>query len=166
MDMIVAVDLNWGIGYNGTQPVVIPEDRKFFRETTAGSAVIVGRKTLADFPGGKPLKNRRNIVLSSQKDLVIPHAEVVRGLDELRTVLKSIDGKVFVIGGDSIYKLLMPYCEHAIVTKICAAPEADRFIENLDEAESWELIEKGETKEHEGIQYSFDKYKNLSVKSL
>lgn len=166
MDMIVAVDLNWGIGYNGTQPVVIPEDRKFFRETTAGSTVIVGRRTLADFPGGRPLKNRRNIVLSSQKDLVIPDAEVVHGLDELKTALESADGKVFVIGGDSVYKLLMPYCEHAIITKICAAPEADRFIENLDEAENWTLLEKGETKCHEGIEYSFDTYKNLNVKPL
>ena len=166
MDMIVAVDLNWGIGYNGTQPVVIPEDRKFFRETTAGSTVIVGRRTLADFPGGRPLKNRRNIVLSSQKDLLIPDAEVVHGLDELKTALKDTDGKVFVIGGDSVYKLLMPYCEHAIITKICAAPEADRFIENLDESESWTLLCKGETKCHEGIEYSFDTYKNLNVKPL
>lgn len=166
MDMIVAVDLNWGIGCNGTQPVVIPEDRKFFRETTAGAAVIVGRRTLADFPGGRPLKNRRNIVLSKQAGLEIPGAEVVHGLDELRSLLKGVDGKVFVIGGDSVYKLLMPYCEYAIITRINASPVVDTFITNLDESPDWELVEKGEKKCHEGTEYSFDKYKNLNIKSL
>jgi len=167
MDLIVAVDKNWGIGYEGTQPFVIPADRKFFREKTAGSAVIVGRKTLADFPGGKPLKNRYNIVMSANRELVIDGAEIVHSIEELARLLNSSDfEKVFVIGGDSIYKMLMPYCRYAYVTNIDAAPPADRFFENLDKSLSWRLDEKGEIQEHEGIKYSFDRYENLDVKTF
>ena len=97
---------------------------------------------------------------------MIPDAEVVHGLDELRSLLKTVDGKVFVIGGDSVYKLLMPFCEHAVITKINASPVADTFITNLDESPDWELEEMGETKCHEGTEYSFDRYRNLNVKPL
>ena len=161
MNLIVAVDNNWGIGLGGTQTVVIPEDRRHFRELTDGSTVIVGRRTLLDFPGGNPLPGRRNIVLSRNAELEIDGATVAASLDELFKLIEELPpNKVFVIGGDSVFKMLLPYCTYAYVTKLDASPEADVFFPNLDELDGWELDQDGETKEYNGIQYAFVRYKN------
>ena len=163
MDLIVAVDSNWGIGKGGTQTVVIPEDRKHFRTLTDGGAVIVGHRTLLDFPGGKPLPGRRNIVFSRREDLTVDGATVVHTQGELCAALAGEDpGKVFVIGGDSIFKLLLPYCARAYVTKIDAVPESDSFFPNLDALPNWVLEDPGTVKTHEGINYAFQVYKNTS----
>jgi dihydrofolate reductase len=163
MNIIVAVDEKWGIGKNGTQTVVIPEDRRHFRKLTDGAAVIVGHRTLLDFPGGKPLPCRKNIVITRNKDLKIDGAVVVNSLDEL---FKQLDGtdpdKVFVIGGDSVFKMLLPYCKYAYVTKIMVSPESDAFFPNLDRLENWSLADAGTPKEHEGITYAFQVYINKS----
>lgn len=166
MNLIVAADENWGIGYSGTQPLVIPEDRKYFRELTSGKTVVVGRKTLADFPGGKPLPKRRNIVITRDKSLTIDGAETVSNVAELFARLSDIDeDDVFLIGGDSIYELLTDYCRYAYVTKIKAAPPADAFFENLDKNPNWEMVETSGPKFHDGIEYEFAVYKNNSVKT-
>lgn len=163
MNLIVAVDSNWGIGLRGTQTVVIPEDRKMFRTLTDGDTVIVGHRTLLDFPGGKPLAGRKNIVLSRHTGLKIDGAVVVNSLGGLfREIANDNPDRVFVIGGDKIFRLLLPYCRTAYVTRIDAAPENDAYFPNLDTLESWELEERGETKTHDGVDYAFLKYRNTS----
>ena len=164
MNLIVAVDGAWGIGYEGTQPFVIPDDRRFFRETTKGKTVIVGRKTMADFPGGNPLKNRRNIVVSSNPELNIEGAEIAHTVSELFELIG--DDEAFVIGGESVYRLLLDYCKNAYVTQIFGTFDADRFFPNLDEMENWHMAEAGEMKEHEGVKYRFVRYENDSPKEL
>ena len=167
MDLIVAVNTDWGIGKDGTQSVVIPEDRKHFRGLTEGGTVIVGHRTLLDFPGGKPLPGRRNIIFSRRGDLIIDGATVVHTLDELNSALTGTDpDRVFVIGGDNIFKLLLPYCARAFVTKISAAPESDVFFSNLDALPNWVLEDPGTEKEHDGVRYAFQVYKNTSPLDL
>lgn len=161
MDLIVAVDEHWGIGKDGTQTVVIPEDRQHFRRLTDGATVIVGHRTLLDFPQGKPLAGRRNIVMSRNRDLKIDGAVVVSSLEDLFDIIKPLDQeKIFVIGGGHVFKMLLPYCRNAYVTKIYAAPQSDAYFPNLDNTEDWLLDEVGEMKAYEGIQYCFVRYKN------
>jgi dihydrofolate reductase len=161
MNLIVAVDNNWGIGLNGTQTVVLPEDRRHFRELTDGATVIVGRKTLQDFPGSQPLPGRNNIVLSANADLKIDGANVAHSLDELFVMIENFPpDKVFVIGGDSVFRMLLPYCTYAYVTKIDASPEADVFFPDLDSLDNWVLDQEGEPKEYGGVRYVFVRYKN------
>ncbi len=161
MNLIVAVDENWGIGKNGTQTVVIPEDRRRFRELTDGGTVIVGHRTLLDFPGGKPLPGRKNIVLSHNEALRIDGTTVVSSTDALfREIAETDPRKVFVIGGDKIFKLLLPYCARAYVTKIMASPESDSFFPNLDMLENWVLEDPGTVTTYNGTGYAFQIYKN------
>lgn len=167
MDLIVAVNSDWGIGKGGTQSVVIPEDRKHFRALTDGGTVIVGRRTLQDFPGAKPLTGRRNIVFSNNAGLQIDGATVVHSLAELRAAIAGTDpDKVFVIGGDAIFKLLLPYCRRAYVTKINAAPESDAFFPNLDTMPDWKRTDAGTPKTHQGIEFAFQTYENAAPSAL
>lgn len=163
MNLIVAVNSDWGIGNNGTQSVIIPEDRKRFREMTDGATVIVGHRTLLDFPGGKPLAGRNNIVMSRNKDLKIDGATVVSSPEEVLGAVEGLDpGKVFVIGGGHIFKLFLPYCTYAYVTKIKAAPPSDVFFPNLDVLENWTLEDAGEWNSYNGVEYAFQRYRNKS----
>jgi dihydrofolate reductase len=167
MDLIVAVDSNWGIGKGGTQTVVIPEDRKRFRALTDGGTVIVGHRTLLDFPGGKPLVGRRNIVFSRHEGLEIEGATVVSSTAGLYKELKGTDpDKVFVIGGDTVFRLLLPYCTRAYVTKIKALPESDAFFPDLDALENWQLEDAGTPKKNDGVEYTFQVYRNKQPKDL
>ena len=164
MDLIVAVDENWGIGLGGTQTVVVPEDRRRFREITGGGTIVVGRKTLADFPGGKPLKNRLNIVLTHTDAQFGPGAQTAGSVqDVLEIVRREGLEKVFVCGGESVYRLLLPYCRYAYVTKLYAAPAADRFFPNLDTLDGWVLETPGEIRESDGLRYAFLRYENRNV---
>ena len=129
MELIVAVYEDWGIGANGTQPVALSADRKFFRETTRGAMVIVGRKTLADFPGGKPLPNRVNVVLTRQ-DINIEDVVICHSPEEAMALAKTAQ-RAMVIGGGSVYKQMLPYCDTAYVTKVHAQPESDTLIWSL-----------------------------------
>ncbi len=161
MNLVVAVDSNWGIGYEGTQQVVIPADRKHFREVTGDGAVIVGRRTLEDFPGGKPLKNRTNIILTRNRNFQVDGALIAHDLHELSGILKNFDrDNVFVIGGDSIYKMLLPYCRLAYLTKIKATPIADRYFPNLDEDPDWTIVSQEDAVTEDGIAYAFVLYEN------
>lgn len=164
MDIVAAVDKNWGIGLNGTQPVVVSEDRKHFRSVTGHGTIIVGRKTLEDFPGGRPLKNRKNIVLTRNTELKIDGAVMAHSTDEALSFAKD-DENVFVIGGDSVYRALLPYCERAYLTVIYAEPEADAYFPNLDDDPSWLVEDEGEELTSEsGVKYRFVTYKNTSVR--
>ena len=160
MDLIVAVYDDWGIGADGTQPVALSVDRKFFRETTRGAAVIVGRRTLADFPGGKPLPGRLNIVLTRQ-ELDIPGVTVCHSPEEAAQLAKERE-KIFVIGGGSIYKQMLPMCQQAYVTKVHATPASDTFFPNLDEDPRWELAEILQQGQEDGIGYEICLYQQIA----
>lgn len=159
MNLIVAVDKNWGIGKDGQLLVAIPADLKMFRQETSGKVVILGRKTLATFPNGLPLKNRTNIILTNNKDFQVKDAIVVHSIDELlEEVEKYPSDQVYCIGGDSVYRQLLPYCDTAHVTKIDFAYEADRFFPNLDEMPEWEITAKSEEQTYFDLEYEFVKY--------
>ena len=156
MNAIVAVYEDWGIGCCGTQPVALSVDRKFFRESTRGATVIVGRKTLADFPGGKPLPGRKNIVLT-RSSIEIPGAIVCHSPEEAVAACEN-DEMVFVIGGGSVYRQMLPFCDCAIVTKVGAAPESDTFFPNLDEDPAWYVSAELLRGEENGIGYQMLRY--------
>lgn len=157
MKLIVAVYDDWGIGKDGTQPVALSVDRKFFRQTTAGACVVVGRKTLADFPGGQPLPKRCNVVLS-RRDVEIPGAVVLHSPEEVLQFTKDMDS-TFVIGGGSVYRLLLPYCDTAYVTKVHCTPESDTFFPDLDQDPQWKLAQILLSGEENGIGYEMCLYK-------
>ena len=159
MNLIAAVDKNWAIGKNNDLLYSIKEDMQFFRSTTLNKVVVMGRKTLESFPNAKPLKNRINIVLSSDKNLKIEGATIVNDLQMLFDELKKYDtNEVFVIGGGAIYKMLEPYCDTAYITEINAEKDADIFFPNLSKMEEWKLIESSDKKEDNGIEFVFNKY--------
>ena len=159
MDAIVAVYSDWGIGCCGTQPVVVPADRKHFRDVTSGAAVIVGRKTLADFPGGKPLKNRINIVLTSQ-DIEIEGAVVVHSVEEALAEAAKTE-RCLCIGGESVYRQFFPHVDKVHVTKVDARPESDAFFPDLDADPAWRIADEGEALDHEGLGYRFMVYEKI-----
>ena len=166
MKAIVAVDKKWGIGKNNDLLFSIPEDMKFFRTTTLNSTVVMGGNTLRSFPNGNPLKNRVNIVLSKtvdRDDLI-----VVRSYEELFIELKKRqDEKIFVIGGASVYKEMLLYCEEILVTKIDADGNADVFFTNLDEHKDFVLVNcSEEMTTQNGYKIKFTTYKNTAVKPL
>lgn len=161
MDLIVAVDKNWAIGNKGQLLVSIPEDMKFFRQTTMGSVVVLGRKTLAGFPNGLPLKGRDNIILSTNPDYKVKDAVVVHSKEELLEELKNYqDRQIFVIGGGAIYEMLLPYCRYAHVTKINYAYEADTYFPNLDKLDNWSVAEDSDEHTYFDLEYYFYKYVN------
>ena len=159
MKCIVAVDQNWAIGKNNKLLVSIPADMKFFRETAADGVVILGRKTLETFPGGKPLKNRINIVITKNKDYNVEGATVVHSIDEALKVAEAYNSDdVYVIGGDSIYRQMLPYCDTAIVTKIEFAYAADTYFPNLDQDDEWEMTATSDEQTYFDLEYAFTKY--------
>ena len=159
MNLIVAVDKNWAIGKDNKLLVSIPDDMKFFRTTTSGHVVVMGRKTLESFPNKKPLKNRTNIVLTSDKNYKVDDAIVVNSIDELRAELKNYDSDdIYVIGGDSVYKQLLDDCDVAHVTYIDYAYDADSYFPNLDENPDWEIAEESEEQTYYDLEFYFRKY--------
>ena len=156
MDAIVAVYSDWGIGDGGTQPVVLKADRAHFRQVTEGNAVIVGRKTLSDFPGGRPLKNRYNIVVTRQ-DIRIEGAQVVHSTEEALAAAAE-HPRCLVIGGASVYRQFYPHCDRVFLTKIDLAPHSDSFFPNLDAYPAWVCTDQGEWLEEDGLRYCFCTY--------
>lgn len=157
MEAIVAVYSDWGIGSGGTQPVVLKADRTHFKELTDGAAVIVGRKTLGDFPGGRPLKGRHNIVVT-QQDIEVPGAQVAHSTGEALTLAAEYE-RCLVIGGASVYRQFMPYLDTVHVTKIDLAPQSDSYFENLDSSPNWERIDEERWQSEGDIRYCFVTYK-------
>lgn len=152
MNLIVAVDQNWAIGKDGDQLVYISEDLKRFKALTTGHPVILGRKTLATFPGGRPLKGRRNLILSTNPDYTVENAEV---LHSVAALLEIAPEDSFVIGGESVYRALLPYCDTAYITKIDASFPADRYFPNLDQDPAWTLTEESESLEQDGLKFRY-----------
>ena len=159
MNLIVAVDSNWAIGKENKLLVSIPQDMKFFRETTNGKVVAMGRKTLESFPGGQPLKNRVNVVLTTDKNYKVKDTVIVHSVEEMVEELKKYDSEdIYVIGGESIYRQLLPYCTKAYVTKIDHAYAADTYFPNLDQMDDWEMTEVSEEQTCFDLEYVFAKY--------
>ena len=158
MEAIVAVYSDWGIGIDGTQPVVLKADRAHFIELTRGAAVIVGRRTLEDFPGGRPLKGRNNIVITRQ-NIEIEGAQVVHTTEEALAAA-SMYPRTLVLGGASVFRQFMPYLDTVHVTKIDLAPETDSYFENLDASPEW-AAEEENWQEEDGLRYCFVTYKRV-----
>lgn len=156
MELIVAVYDDWGIGRDGTQPVALSADRKFFRETTKGAMVIVGRRTIQDFPGQKPLPGRVNVALTRQ-NMEIPGFTVVNSPEEVMKMAKTAE-RAMVIGGGSIYRQMLPCCDKAYVTKVHCTPESDTFFPDLDQDPDWELQEVVLSGEENGVAYEMCLY--------
>lgn len=160
MNLIVAADANWAIGNENKLLVSIPNDHRHFREETAGKVVIFGRKTLQTFPQGLPLKNRTNIVLSRKAGYGVKGAVAVHSLEGLMEELKRYEsGDVYVVGGESIYRQLLPYCDTAHVTKIDHVYQADTYFPNLDDDPDWEITADSDELTYFDIPYRFLQYR-------
>ena len=157
MVLIAAVYDDWGIGADGTQPIALKADRKFFRETTRGAAVIAGRRTVADFPGQKPLPGRLNIVLT-RKGGELPGFTLCGSIAEVLALTKDMEN-VMVIGGGSVYAQLLPYCDGAYITKVHTTPRSDTYLPNLDADPQWQLAQILQSREEEGIPYEMCYYR-------
>lgn len=159
MNLIVAVDKNWAIGCQNKLLVSIPNDQKMFRNETINKVVVLGRKTMETFPGGQPLKKRTNIILSTDKSYEVKDATVVHSVEELLEELKKYESQdVYIIGGESIYRQMLPYCDVAHVTKIDHAYEADTYFPNLDEDPDWEITATSDEQTYFDIAYEFVRY--------
>ena len=162
MNLIVAVDNNWAIGNKNKLLVSIPNDMKHFREETTDKVVVLGRKTLETFPQGQPLKNRTNIILTKNKNFKVKDAIVAHSLEELLDELKNYeDEDVYVIGGDSVYKQLLPYCKVAHVTKVDHEYEADTYFPNLDKDPEWQITAESDEQTYFDLPYQFLKYERI-----
>ena len=162
MNLIVAVDKNWAIGLKGDLLVSIPQDMKFFRETTKGKVVAMGRKTLESFPNGLPLKNRVNIVLTTDKNYNGRGAVLVHSVEEMVAELQKYNEEdFFVIGGETIYRQLLPYCKKAYITKIDHAYHADTYFPNLDDDPEWEMTGISEEQTYFDLEYVFTIYERI-----
>ena len=161
MIAIAAVDNNWAIGLKDQLLVKIPSDMKNFRKHTLNHVVVLGRKTLAGFPNGMPLAQRTNIILSRKQDLEIRGGIVVHNEEELfRELSKYNSDEIYVIGGGSVYEMLVPYCDRAIITKIDYSYQADTYFPNLEKLPNWELEEEGEEETCFSIEYCYQYYVN------
>ena len=159
MNIIAAVDNHWAIGHKNQLLVRIPSDQKMFREETTGKVIILGRKTLETFPNGLPLKNRTNIILSTSSDYKVKDAIVVHSVEELLEEVKQYPSEdVYVIGGESIYRQLLPYCNVAHITKINYDYDADAYFPNLDELPEWRITGDSEEQTYFDIEYEFLRY--------
>lgn len=159
MNLIVNADKNWGIGRENQLLVHIPNDMKMFRQTTTGKVVVMGRKTLESFPNGMPLPKRTNIVMTTDQDYDGRGAIVVHSEEELfEEPKKYADEDIFIIGGESIYRMMLPYCDTAYVTRLDYAYDADTYFPDLDALEGWEIVKESEEQTYFDLEYVFLKY--------
>ena len=159
MNLIVAVDKNWGIGYQNKLLNSIPEDMKYFRETTTGKVVVMGRKTLESFPNGLPLKNRTNIVITGDHTYKAKDAIIVHSIEEALEEIKAYpEEQIYIIGGEQIYRQFLPYCDRAYITKIDYHYEADTHFPNLDEDPEWEMTHISDEQTYYDLEYYFTIY--------
>ena len=165
MNLIVNADKNWGIGKKNSLLIRIPEDMKFFRRMTKGNVIVLGRRTLESFPGGVALPERTNIVLSKKPDLKAQGAVLVHDIDSLFEELKNYDDdRVFVAGGESVYRELLPYCKRAYVTRTDYEYDADAYFPDIDVLDNWVKVSESEEQTYFDIVYTFDVYENKEVK--
>lgn len=161
MNLIVNVTQNWGIGFEDKLLVSLRADLERFARLTTGKTLILGRRTLATFPGGRPLKNRTNLILSASPGYAVEGAAVVRSLEALLQAIKTLPPEdVWVAGGESVYRQLLPYCRAAFVTRVSVTPPADRFFPDLDRLEQWTLVQASPMMEENGSRFQYLEYRN------
>lgn len=159
MNLIVNVSENWAIGKGNSLLFHLSQDMKFFKAHTSGKTVVMGRKTLESLPGGKPLPNRKNIVLTRNTDYNPDGVTVYNSIEDFLSNTPDSDD-VYVIGGESLYRDLLPYCKKAFVTKVDATvADADAFMVNLDAHSDWEIEETSDELEEKGYTFRFVTYK-------
>ena len=161
MKIIVAADQNWGIGLRNSLLVHIPNDMKFFRNETMGKVIIMGRKTLESFPQGQPLAGRTNIVITRDEGYTVKGAVVVHSIEEAIEESTKYGQEVYCIGGESIYRQFLPYCDEAYVTRIDHSYEADSYFPNLDELPEWKMTQESEEQTYFDLTYAFTKYERI-----
>jgi len=162
MNLIVNADQNWAIGCNNQLLVRIPGDMKFFRETTTGKVVVMGRKTLESFPNQMPLPKRTNIVLTTDANYSKTDTIVANDQQELFAELEKYPKEdIFIIGGESVYRMMLPYCTTAYITKVDYAYLADTYFPNLDEDDEWKLVADSEEQTYFDLEYRFLKYERV-----
>ena len=160
MKLIVAVDMEWGIGKEGKLLTSIPNDMKYFREKTTGHVVVMGRKTLESFPGGKPLGDRVNIVLTRDESFEREGAVIVHDEEALKEALQPYpEDEIYVIGGETIYRQLIDACDTAYITKIDHVFDADAFFPDIDAMPEWQLVNKSEEQTYFNLVYYFTEYR-------
>ena len=159
MNAIVAVDQKWGIGKDGCLLATIPGDLKYFKQMTMGKVIVMGRATFDTLPGKKPLPGRINIVLSRDPDFQ-PDCIVCRSMEDLYKELEAYDPEdIYIIGGQSVYNIMLDCCKRILITKIEQTCVADCHFPNLDLQQDWELVSEGERYEEAGVSYRFTEYK-------
>ena len=162
MKLIVNVDKNWAIGKGGKLLFHLSRDMRFFKEHTTNAIVVMGRKTLDSLPGGRPLPNRKNIVLSRDPKFSREGVTVVNNGGELAELLHGVSEDIYVIGGESLYRDLLPFCDTAYITKVdAAADDADAYMVDLDKSGHWSIAEESETFEENGVKFKFVTYKRV-----
>ena len=163
MNLIVNADKKWAIGKDNRLLVSIPQDMKFFRETTTGKVVVMGRKTLESFPGGQPLKKRTNIVLTTDPNYQAGEAVIVHSMEELMEELRKYPREdIFVIGGESIYRSLLPWCRTAYVTRTDHAYDADTWFPDLDADPEWKMTKTSDEQTYFDLEYYFTVYERIA----
>lgn len=162
MKLIVAVDKNWAIGKNNKLMWSIPADMKYFRETTKGNIVIMGRKTLESFPQGQPLENRVNIVITRNADYKVKDAVIAGSIEAAIAEAEKYEGDIYVIGGESIYRAMLPYCDTALITKIDHAFDADTYFPDLDQDPEWRMTKISDEQTCFDLEYYFTVYERVS----
>lgn len=158
--MIVNADKNWGIGLKNELLIRIPNDMKFFRAHTLNNVVICGRHTLESFPGQRPLPDRTTIVMSRNPKYSVPKAEIAHNIDELLKMVENYpDQEIYVIGGERVYRDLLPYCDTAYVTRVDMEYEADAFFPNLEADPEWEMVDESEEETYYDVIYHYTTWK-------
>ena len=160
MNLCVTADRHWAIGKDGRPLVTIPADRQMFLKETDGKVVVMGRRTLEGLPGGQPFGNRVNIVLTHDMQYKVKGAVVCHSLEEALKALKDYDeGDIYIIGGESIYRMLLPYCKEAYITRIRHSYAADTYFPDLDADPEWELEDESEEQTYFDLEYVFTRYR-------
>jgi dihydrofolate reductase len=158
--LIASADRNWGIGNDNKLLKRIPEDMKRFAAFTKGNMIIVGRRTLETFKDKKPLNDRVNVVLTHDRHYTCEGAVIVHDLDELMRTAADFEGSVYVCGGETIYRQLLPYCDRALITRIDDTFEADAHLPDLDKEDGWTLVKEEPWQESStGVRFRFVDYK-------
>lgn len=161
MKLIAVVSQDWGIGYQGRLLFSLPGDLRRFRALTLGQTILMGRATLDSLPGGQPLPGRRNLVLTHDRSFFREQAIPLYSVSETLDYCTNLSGKVWVIGGASVYQVFLPFCEAAELTFVRASRPADRFLPKLDEASGWKLAGESETFREGNTCYTFRTYQNM-----
>lgn len=165
MKLIAAVNNNWAIGKGNDLLYDIPSDKKFFRSATKNNIIVIGRKTLESFPGAKPLPYRTNVVLSKNKNYTAENIVLLNTVEDvIKYANEHTEAEVFICGGEEIYRLFLPYCSEALITKIDDVCDAEKFMPNLDRDDNWELADSSESFYEGGYSFRFCTYRNKNQK--